>query len=154
MAERMRFVLRWQNGQSARVIAEESGTSVATVCRWLRRWKNEGNINTKNKSGRPRQRMKKGKTLLQKQPNIHYITAGYPKNIANFDTQPMSFKSDIQSNISRYIFPCHKTSSVTTCSNTSTTSRYQENVNAFSFQRQFPNFSEACLCKYVSPPCL
>lgn len=54
LAERARFVWLWQSGLSARAIAQENRTSVTTVFRWIRRWKREGNVYTKPRSGRPR----------------------------------------------------------------------------------------------------
>lgn len=53
LSERTWIVWMWQCGLSARLIAQESGTSVTTVCRWIRRWTREGNVNTRPRLGRP-----------------------------------------------------------------------------------------------------
>lgn len=50
--ERQRFVAMWQEGKSCIAIAKERGTTPATVCRWINRWKQEGNINTKYRTKR------------------------------------------------------------------------------------------------------
>ncbi|KAK8384833.1 hypothetical protein O3P69_014414 [Scylla paramamosain] len=42
--ERSNFVSMWINGKSARTIARESGVSASTVCRWINRWRQEGNV--------------------------------------------------------------------------------------------------------------
>ncbi|XP_066984733.1 uncharacterized protein [Macrobrachium rosenbergii] len=51
---RTKMVCMWVGGMSARAIAQETGTSVTTVYRWIRRWQKEGNVETKPRSGRPR----------------------------------------------------------------------------------------------------
>lgn len=53
-AERTHFVLMWMAGMSSRAIARETGKSVTTVCRWIRRWRQNGNVNTRPRCGRPR----------------------------------------------------------------------------------------------------
>lgn len=58
-ADRTHFVLMWMAGMSSRAIARETGKSVTTVCRWIRRWKQDGNVNTKPRCGRPRLREKR-----------------------------------------------------------------------------------------------
>ncbi|XP_066985186.1 uncharacterized protein [Macrobrachium rosenbergii] len=52
--DRARIVWMWVGGKSAYSIAQETGTSMTTVYRWLRRWKHEGNVLTRPRSGRPR----------------------------------------------------------------------------------------------------
>lgn len=54
LADRSRFVWMWSIGMSARSIAQETGASVTTICRWIRRWRKEGHINTRPRRGRPR----------------------------------------------------------------------------------------------------
>lgn len=54
LADRSRFVWMWSNGMSARAIAQKTGASVTTICRWIRRWRREGHINTRPRRGRPR----------------------------------------------------------------------------------------------------
>lgn len=44
LLERSMFVSMWISGKSARTIARETGVSPATVCRWINRWKQEGNV--------------------------------------------------------------------------------------------------------------
>lgn len=54
VAERGRMVGMWQSGMSVRRIAEETGVSVKTVRRWLRRWEEEGHLRSRPRRGRPR----------------------------------------------------------------------------------------------------
>lgn len=44
LIERSMFVSMWVGGKSAREIARETGVSPSTVCRWINRWKQEGNV--------------------------------------------------------------------------------------------------------------
>lgn len=46
-AERERIIRMWQQGSSARVISQATGISVSTVHRWVRRWREEGTVNTR-----------------------------------------------------------------------------------------------------------
>ncbi|KAG7156452.1 putative helix-turn-helix HTH_28 domain containing protein 2, partial [Homarus americanus] len=52
--ERANFVRLWLSGMSIRVIARASHTSVSTVYRWIRRWLQDGNVNTKLHNPRSR----------------------------------------------------------------------------------------------------
>lgn len=52
-AERMRFVWMWRAGFSARAISLKCGTTITTVCRWIRRWINEGHVNSRFREGKP-----------------------------------------------------------------------------------------------------
>lgn len=45
LQERSKFVFLWVGGKSARTIAKEMGVSPSTVCRWISRWREEGNVN-------------------------------------------------------------------------------------------------------------
>ncbi|ROT79300.1 Variant Ionotropic Glutamate Receptor [Penaeus vannamei] len=45
--ERYAIVRLWQSGLSARLIADETGTSTTTVYRWVRRWQEDGNVENK-----------------------------------------------------------------------------------------------------------
>lgn len=54
LAQRHKFVRLWLGGNSARAIAEQTGASATTVCRWIRRWKNEGHVSLRHRRGRPR----------------------------------------------------------------------------------------------------
>nr|XP_053652035.1 uncharacterized protein LOC128702051 [Cherax quadricarinatus] len=54
--DRATFIWMWENGSNARAIARDTGSSVTTVRRWINRWKKEGNVNTKPRSGRPRRK--------------------------------------------------------------------------------------------------
>ncbi|KAG7162328.1 putative Glutamate receptor-like 76 [Homarus americanus] len=47
LADRVLIVQLWMDGMSNRVIARATGCSVTTVWRWIKRWKREGNVNTK-----------------------------------------------------------------------------------------------------------
>lgn len=53
-AIRSKFVFLWVGGMSARAIAQNTGTSVTTVCRWITRWRTEGHVENRPKCGRPR----------------------------------------------------------------------------------------------------
>lgn len=50
--QRARMVWLWVGGQSARSIARETGASVSTVYRWIRRWEQEGNVHTRPRVGK------------------------------------------------------------------------------------------------------
>ncbi|XP_071540828.1 glutamate receptor 4-like [Panulirus ornatus] len=47
--DRAQFVLMWVEGVSARDIAVETGASVSTVYRWIRRWQRDGSISTRRR---------------------------------------------------------------------------------------------------------
>lgn len=47
LSERSNFIFLWISGKSTRTIARETGVSPSTVCRWINRWKKEGNIYTR-----------------------------------------------------------------------------------------------------------
>lgn len=47
MAERARIVWLWLGGASARAISHQTGASLSTVYRWVRRWQEEGTVETK-----------------------------------------------------------------------------------------------------------
>lgn len=55
LAQRHRFVRLWVSGNSARAIAQQTGASATTVCRWIRRWRNEGHVSLRHRKGRPRE---------------------------------------------------------------------------------------------------
>lgn len=46
-SERQRIVRMWLGGSSARVISHATGISVSTVHRWVRRWREEGTVETR-----------------------------------------------------------------------------------------------------------
>lgn len=52
--DRLRIVWMWLRGMSAREISLETGASLCTVYRWVRRWQEEGNVETRPYRGRPR----------------------------------------------------------------------------------------------------
>lgn len=54
LAERANLVWMWVEGVPTRMIAQETGISVTTICRWVKRWQREGNVHTRRKRGRPR----------------------------------------------------------------------------------------------------
>lgn len=58
LTERHRFVRLWMAGSSARAIAQQTGASATTVCRWIRRWKNEGHVSLRHRRGRPKKDMR------------------------------------------------------------------------------------------------
>ncbi|XP_068216613.1 probable glutamate receptor [Palaemon carinicauda] len=49
MSERTRFIWMWASGLSVRDIARHTGSSVSTIYKWIRRWKKDGSIHTKNR---------------------------------------------------------------------------------------------------------
>ncbi|XP_071523914.1 LOW QUALITY PROTEIN: glutamate receptor ionotropic, delta-2-like [Panulirus ornatus] len=57
LAERVRFVWLWEGGMSTRAIARETGTSATTVNRWIKRWQKEGNVNSRSRPGRRREKL-------------------------------------------------------------------------------------------------
>lgn len=54
MARRAMIVWLWSRGLPARTIAQEAKTSITTVYRWIRRWKEVGSIATRYHTGRHR----------------------------------------------------------------------------------------------------
>ncbi|KAK3875541.1 hypothetical protein Pcinc_019590 [Petrolisthes cinctipes] len=46
-SERQRIVRMWLGGSSTRVISHATGISVSTVHRWVRRWREEGTVDTR-----------------------------------------------------------------------------------------------------------
>ncbi|KAG7162359.1 putative homeodomain-like HTH_23 containing protein 1 [Homarus americanus] len=52
--DRLRIVWMWLSGMSARSISYETGASICTVYRWIRRWQEEGTVDTRPYRGRPR----------------------------------------------------------------------------------------------------
>ncbi|KAG7159496.1 putative winged helix-turn-helix domain containing protein 12 [Homarus americanus] len=69
LQDRAKFIWMWKDGFSVRMIANETGTSVTTVYRWIRRWQREGNLCTKTRSGRPRLLLKEENPQDQQQNN-------------------------------------------------------------------------------------
>ncbi|KAK4310310.1 hypothetical protein Pmani_018129 [Petrolisthes manimaculis] len=53
LSERAKFVSMWVEGKTTRNIARELDVSASTVSRWIKRWKTEGNVNTRPRLGRP-----------------------------------------------------------------------------------------------------
>lgn len=53
-SERAKFIYLWMEGKPVKEIAKDAGTSTTTVYRWIRRWRNEGAIESRPRSGRPR----------------------------------------------------------------------------------------------------
>ncbi|KAK3892484.1 hypothetical protein Pcinc_003716 [Petrolisthes cinctipes] len=51
---RGRIIGMWECGKSSRDIAHMTGVSVRTVNRWINRWREEGSVKTKPRSGRPK----------------------------------------------------------------------------------------------------
>lgn len=54
LTRRAMFVRMWMDGLSARHISRKTGSSVTTVYRWIHRWQQEGNVNTKLRRRKPR----------------------------------------------------------------------------------------------------
>lgn len=55
----------WVCGIPVRTIARDTHISVTTVYRWIRRWRKEGHVNTKPRSGRPRLASLRNKAAAQ-----------------------------------------------------------------------------------------
>lgn len=51
-SDRKRIVWLWVAGFAARDIAKETGTSLSTVYRWIRRWEKEGTLVTRSQCDR------------------------------------------------------------------------------------------------------
>lgn len=51
LAARSQFVSMWVRGKTCKEIARETGVSSSTVCRWINRWKEEGNVFNRTKNG-------------------------------------------------------------------------------------------------------
>ncbi|KAK4317317.1 hypothetical protein Pmani_011581 [Petrolisthes manimaculis] len=47
VAERARIVWLWLRGESARTVSQQTGASLSTVYRWIRRWQEEGTVRTR-----------------------------------------------------------------------------------------------------------
>lgn len=54
IAERAQIVGMWRAGATVPNIALEMGRSTKTIRRWIRRWEEEGSVETRPRSGRPR----------------------------------------------------------------------------------------------------
>lgn len=52
--DRLRMVWMWLEGKSARAISLETGISICTVYRWIRRWREEGNVDIRPYRGKYR----------------------------------------------------------------------------------------------------
>ncbi|KAK4313262.1 hypothetical protein Pmani_003158 [Petrolisthes manimaculis] len=50
--ERTKIIWLWLAGLAARDIATETGTSLSTVYRWIRRWEKEGTLATRSQYDR------------------------------------------------------------------------------------------------------
>lgn len=71
LQERARLVWLWVMGRSVHSIALLTGMSVTTVYRWIRRWQREGHVNSRPKSGRPRQTTRHACARLPSLHNLH-----------------------------------------------------------------------------------
>lgn len=54
LLDRAKFICLWMEGKPVKDIAKDLGTSTTTVYRWIRRWKSEGVVDSRPRSGRPR----------------------------------------------------------------------------------------------------
>lgn len=52
LSERRLLVEMWLRGLSCNAIARQTRISAPTVCRWINRWKQEGNINRRPRCGK------------------------------------------------------------------------------------------------------
>lgn len=67
-ADRVKIVWMWLGGMSARKISCETGASICTVYRWIRRWQDEGNVDTRPYRGRSRAFLKLDAPLVTPEP--------------------------------------------------------------------------------------
>lgn len=80
LSQRSLFLTMWIEGKSARTIARENGVSPATVCRWINRWRQEGNVNNhKPPKGIYRLLSRRKRLYLER----HYL--GVPEGFMNVD---------------------------------------------------------------------
>ena len=82
LSERMRFVWMWRAGFSARAISLKCGTSITTVCRWIKRWSTEGHVNSRFREVKLRQSYSIG---VQK--NVSKITSSLTHKCWDFPYQ-------------------------------------------------------------------
>lgn len=54
LSERALMVWQWERGWSPRVIAQQANTSLTTVYKWIRRWRQDGSVKNRPRTGRPR----------------------------------------------------------------------------------------------------
>lgn len=54
VAERAKIVRLWLQGATARAISQETGASLSTVYRWVRRWQQEGTVRARAFHKKPR----------------------------------------------------------------------------------------------------
>lgn len=104
LRERMRFVWLWQKGMTARYIADENGTSVTTVCRWLRQWRRMGNVYTKPRGGRAVQKNKFPYYRLEQISTRHGRTWEGERST---DSSLTVFSSAVSALSSLFSFYCH-----------------------------------------------
>lgn len=69
LAERVHFVWLWMDGVPSRTIAQQTGISVTTVCRWIKRWQEEGTVNTRSRRGKP---LRKAEDNIANDHNMGY----------------------------------------------------------------------------------
>lgn len=53
MPEKVEMLRLWMRGLTRSAIARETGRSVTAVCRWVNRWRREGHVNSRPRTGRP-----------------------------------------------------------------------------------------------------
>lgn len=86
LQERARIVWMWVCGIPVRTIARDTRISVTTVYRWIRRWRKEGHVNTKPRSGRPRLASLRNKAsaqhVLEKDKNFTSVLDDLPRPFA------------------------------------------------------------------------
>lgn len=99
LTERKRIISMWLNGMSGSAIAKATGRSATTVCRWINRWRREGHVNTRPRSGRPYSTVTYSTSQARTQhshnpmllpsslwsPDIHYLKTFYkPPQLTHF----------------------------------------------------------------------
>lgn len=62
--DRLKMVRMWMEGKSVRAISQETGSSLPTVHRWLRRWQREGTVETRTYSVRRHRRTSQSSSLI------------------------------------------------------------------------------------------
>lgn len=88
-SDHKRIVWLWVAGLAARDIAKETGTSLSTVYRWIRRWEKEGTLETRSQCNRRIYvRRTWGYTFIGHHFRKKYFTYNVYANIWNTELRP------------------------------------------------------------------
>lgn len=89
-SRRSRIVMLWVAGLTTREVSEQTGASVSTVHRWVRRWQDTGTVRAKPISGRPTigvRKMYKLPAVSRIKPQYQDSTLPYPGTRFRFNLQ-------------------------------------------------------------------